>query len=690
MKDALALLFGIGIVALGVWFYAGDIIAAKTGLPISRSNIEDKVDSFNETTAEAINQMDTNQSLLDIEFSKTSFKGTQTEVANQPDPSQRHLDLKQHMLELTNQKRSESGIPPVRLGTNPAAQLHAEAAMEGCYSAHWDRWGLKPSHRYTITGGTGAEGENVSGLDYCIKAQDNYRANEAMNDEVNETVQGWMGSPGHRRNLLDPAHTVLNVGIAHDKYNTVMVQHFSTDYVTYQVKPFIDSTGILRLEATSDRATFNIGNSVSIQIYYDPPPKLLTRGQISHTYALCNGKKVASVIEPLTGGWSYSDPAVKLDTQKHSCIDPYHTDPNRPAPDSPREANQAWANAKAQSAAAPPITTKEIRIIADRLDKSTNHINVEADINQILRENGPGIYTIMLWGRPAHMSESTPLSEQSIFWQTQPPPGNPYIHHRQIEQVRAVEASPTAEPTKVPEVMQQTQPWDPAPTAVPLRITAQVPTPNPEITIAERYPEITAQQAVRLNTPYPTAWLIPQSPPRTGIILHAPTPRPHQLIGSTQAPAAIQIPTPTATPLPTKQTYTSQALRYSIDHPYGWTVRNEGPETLIQGTQGMGGFIKIERYPVQKDQSLGDLADAHTQKLLLQAPQWTEFNSSFAGSATNNSGRYLTLEFARKKPRATAPRQDGRISSGRSTFPRNWSDTQSPWPPATGSAADHR
>ena len=173
MKDALGLLFIIGMIALGVWFYAGDAIAAKTGLPISRSNIADSVTSFDDTTIE---------------------------VANQPDPSQRHLDLKQHMLELTNQERMKNGVPTVRMGNNPAAQLHAEAALEGCYSAHWDRWGLKPNQRYTLTGGIGADGENVSGLSYCIKAQDNYEANSPMATEIAETGPRMDGKPRAPKN----------------------------------------------------------------------------------------------------------------------------------------------------------------------------------------------------------------------------------------------------------------------------------------------------------------------------------------------------------------------------------------------------------------------------------------------------------------------------------------------------------
>ena len=93
---------------------------------------------------------------------------TQAETAKHSDPSHRHLNAKLIMLERTNQHRAAAGVPPVKLGQNPASQLHAEAALEGCYSSHWDRWGLKPNHRYSLTGGTGHDGENASGSDICV------------------------------------------------------------------------------------------------------------------------------------------------------------------------------------------------------------------------------------------------------------------------------------------------------------------------------------------------------------------------------------------------------------------------------------------------------------------------------------------------------------------------------------------
>ena len=59
----------------------------------------------------------------------------------------------------------------VVLGANNAAQLHAEASLQGCYSSHWGSNGLKPYMQYSLAGGYQSNGENGSGSDYCIKAK---------------------------------------------------------------------------------------------------------------------------------------------------------------------------------------------------------------------------------------------------------------------------------------------------------------------------------------------------------------------------------------------------------------------------------------------------------------------------------------------------------------------------------------
>ena len=355
-----------------------------------------------------------------------NHRDTRDERIAHPDPAQRHLPLKELMLELTNRKRAEAGAPPVRLGENPAAQLHAEAAMDGCYASHWDRWGLKPQHRYSLSGGTGAGAENVTGLDYCVRLRDWRMFIMSMEEEVARAVEEWMRSPDHRRILLHPAHTTMNMGIAHDRFNANLVQHFGSDYVKYDREPAIDSDGMLRLSGRVSGATLEIEQTVKVQIAYDPPPGFLTTGQLAHTYALCNPVTVAHLAEPPRSEELPAASPVITELTWRRCVDPYDTPADRPPPDSPAEANKALTASLAASDAAEPIQTHSLRIYTERLGISADRFDAQADLTPVLSDKGPGIYTIRLWGRPNHMGEAVPLSERSIFWQTAPPPGAPY------------------------------------------------------------------------------------------------------------------------------------------------------------------------------------------------------------------------------------------------------------------------
>ena len=66
------------------------------------------------------------------------------------------------MLQLINEERVRAGVAPVVLGDNIAAQLHAESALENCFSSHWGIDGLKPYMRYSLAGGYQSNAENVS------------------------------------------------------------------------------------------------------------------------------------------------------------------------------------------------------------------------------------------------------------------------------------------------------------------------------------------------------------------------------------------------------------------------------------------------------------------------------------------------------------------------------------------------
>ena len=77
-----------------------------------------------------------------------------------PDAPTWNLDqMRSLMLGLINRDRAAKGLGPVSLGTNSAAQAHAEEMLAFSYLSHWGLDGKKPYTRYTDAGGVNYEAE---------------------------------------------------------------------------------------------------------------------------------------------------------------------------------------------------------------------------------------------------------------------------------------------------------------------------------------------------------------------------------------------------------------------------------------------------------------------------------------------------------------------------------------------------
>ena len=332
-------------------------------------------------------------------------------------PNLRHIEEKRYMLKLINAEREKAGVGPVTLGDNIAAQLHANAVLDNCFSSHWGLDGLKPYMRYSLAGGYQSNGENGSGLDYCIKSSDGYAANSGTRLEIDQTMAGWMNSPGHRRNLLDPQHVKVNIGIAWDRYNTAMFQHFEGDYVEYDRPPAI-SNGLLLLSGqTSNGVRFSQRRDLGVQIYYDPPPHELTPGQVARTYCYDSGRLVAALREPLSGGYRWT--THEFTTTYKSCPSPYDVAADAPAPRSPSEAHQAWQQAYNASQLRQPQSITVPWLTASEWTANGATFAVEVDIGSVLSRHGPGVYSVKLWAKVG--GADAVISEYSIFHGVTPP-----------------------------------------------------------------------------------------------------------------------------------------------------------------------------------------------------------------------------------------------------------------------------
>lgn len=327
-------------------------------------------------------------------------------------PAERHIEAKRFMLDLINDARAAAGLRPVALGSNVAAQLHAEASLAGCFSSHWGLDGLKPAMRYSLAGGYGANAENVSGLDYCITEADGYRAIASPGEEVREAMEGLMESPGHRAAILDPRHRAVNVGLAWDRYNFFAVQQFEGGRVTYERPPAIDAGGVLAFSgATRDGDAFGEPPDLGVQVYHDPPPRPLTRGQLARTYCYGAGLPVAALRPPPGPRSFYPDDA--FTTSHRPCPSPYDAPADAPAPGSPDEAHAAWRAAYDASQAREARSVTARWITADEWTADGQRFAVTADLSDVLAEHGAGVYSLAVWG--VVEGERAVISEYAIF-----------------------------------------------------------------------------------------------------------------------------------------------------------------------------------------------------------------------------------------------------------------------------------
>ena len=334
-----------------------------------------------------------------------------TPTENSVDSNLRHLEEKLYMLELINEERTKRGLQPVVLGDNVAVQLHAESALENCFSSHWDLDGLKPYMRYSLAGGYQSNAENGRGLDYCIKWSDWYSPIKSIKEEISDAMHSWMNSPGHRKNILRSWHRKVNIGLAWNKYNFYAFQHFEGDYVEFDQPPIIED-GVLSLSGImKNGVSFEEDLDLGIQLYYDPPARSLTPGQLSRTYCYTYGPHIVSLRPPLREDWFYSeDYFVEM---YETCPDPYEIPSDIPAPISPRQANRLWQEAYDESKSSDPVSVTVTWITASEWTARGDVFSVRADIGHVLNEYGNGVYSIVVWA-PLD-GEEVIVSEYSLF-----------------------------------------------------------------------------------------------------------------------------------------------------------------------------------------------------------------------------------------------------------------------------------
>ena len=118
----------------------------------------------------------------------------------------------EQVVQLTNDERAKAGLPPLKLNNKlvDAAGDHSSDMAQDDFFSH-----------------TGADGSSLgdrvraSGYQYS-RTGENIAAGQTTPAQV---VEGWMNSPGHRANILNPNYTEIGVGYEYLQNDTGSVNY---------------------------------------------------------------------------------------------------------------------------------------------------------------------------------------------------------------------------------------------------------------------------------------------------------------------------------------------------------------------------------------------------------------------------------------------------------------------------------
>lgn len=164
-----------------------------------------------------------------------------------PRPAVKLLDeagAERFVLELVNRDRKQAGLSPVVLDAtaSKAGARHARDMAAKGFTGHLGSGGSTPEQRYSESGGTDFVQENAACLFDTVerKLAENPRFDPHELARLHRMFMAEVPpNDGHRRNILNPLHNRLGVGVAEpaDVPQPCLSQEFVDDYGDYAPLP---------------------------------------------------------------------------------------------------------------------------------------------------------------------------------------------------------------------------------------------------------------------------------------------------------------------------------------------------------------------------------------------------------------------------------------------------------------------
>jgi uncharacterized protein YkwD len=194
-------------------------------------------------------------------------------------------ELRIRLVEQINRDRKAAGLAPVQYAAelSAAADTHCREMLAENYSSHWNRAGWKPYMRYAAAGIRDATGENIASF-WCsgcaVGAQTLW---PLLLDAHQNFMQEQPPHDGHRRSILDPAHTHVGIGVAFSGTGMRLIELFADRYV--ELEPLPERARLRQNFRVAGRVTAKGYELLSVSVFYEPLPRAMSVAELKATYS---------------------------------------------------------------------------------------------------------------------------------------------------------------------------------------------------------------------------------------------------------------------------------------------------------------------------------------------------------------------------------------------------------------------
>ena len=213
----------------------------------------------------------------------------QDSIAPSPVLDDPYYEARQAVVAQIGKDRVANGLAPVEFDglASQVGDQHCQEMAAHRYLSHWNRRGLLPYHRYHFAGGRDHVQENSSRLTVFSSARapiptEPEEILPLLLNAHRRMVNEQPPLDGHRRNILDPGHTHVGIGLAVVGGELTMTQQFVNRYVRLRELPEALPRGSIQVEGEVLQKDFG---PYYCALFYEGVPRPRTVEELNQTYA---------------------------------------------------------------------------------------------------------------------------------------------------------------------------------------------------------------------------------------------------------------------------------------------------------------------------------------------------------------------------------------------------------------------